>query len=138
MSIFNIPDKRLSTEYRRQLKKIAKGGIGYDDAVNLLFRECKRFPEWSAMWPTIVKRKSQSISITIHVAKASADPDSYGYKQKMAVTGRPPSTVAHQRLIEGSPKYLVEHGLEIIKATKTMSEILTTLEQTCLGENTNS
>jgi hypothetical protein len=70
---------------------------------------------------------------------ALAVPNGSRYKQSMQYYGRPPATVAHKRVIEGSIYEIADLTLAIIRAAKGIAETLTALEQTkCSKEDINS
>ena len=150
--IFNLTDRRLETQHKKILrrldKRLAKGISGYDEVVELIKGECDRFQESAMAWPVVLRRRSSpkrrekkgdTLEIQIKVVHALSRPDSAKYQQSMQYYGRPPSYVAHKRLISGKCADLAEQGLAIVRAAKTISEILTVLEQTkCSEENTSS
>jgi hypothetical protein len=125
--IFAIPRKRINAEFRRLAKRKYKT---YDDVVQMLLKQCDRFPPAAVAWPTVLKRKGDRIEIGIKVANALAKKDSAKYQQSMQYYGRPPASLAHKRVLDGTNAEMVSLALEIIKTAKEIAETLTVLEST--------
>jgi hypothetical protein len=141
--IFVLSDKRLEANHKRLLKSVQKkikdAVFDYDKVVALFQEECRRFPDTAMAWPIVLRRKGDVLEMQIKVVNVLSQPDGAKYQQSMQYYGRPPSFVAHRRLIDGDLQELVEQGLAVIRATKTISEVLTVLEQTkCSEESTSS
>lgn len=141
--IFALSDKRLEANHKRLIesveRRLASGDFAYDRVIRILQEECHRFPDSAMAWPTVLKRKGEAVEIQIKVVNVLSQPDGAKFQQSMQYYRRPPSFVAHRRIIDGDALDLVEQGLAVIRATKTISEILTVLEQTkCSEGNTSS
>jgi hypothetical protein len=126
-SIFAIPRKRINAEFRRLAKRKYKS---YDDVVKMLMKQCDRFPPASVAWPTVLKRKGDRIEIGIKVANALSRAESAKYKQSVQYYGRPPASLAHKRVLDGTNEEMVQMALDIIKVAKEIAEALTVLEST--------
>lgn len=126
-TIFAIPRSRLNAEYRRLARRKWKS---YDDVVKMLMKQCDRFPPASVAWPTILKRKGDRIEIGIKIANALSKPGSAKYQQSMQYYGRPPASMAHKRVLDGTNEEMLKDALEIIKVAKEIAETLTVLEST--------
>lgn len=144
MDIFAVTDKVLENQHKKLLRKlngmIFRGEGVYNAIINVLQTECNRFPHTSVAWPVVLKRKGDAIEIQIKVVNALSHPEGAKYQQSMQYYGRPPAVVAHKRVIDGEGYYeLAEQSLAVIRATKTIAEVLTALEETkCSEENTST
>jgi len=143
MDIFAIPDKLLEKQHKKLLRRlngvIFRGEDVYNTIVTSLQAECNRFPNTSVAWPVILKRKGDAIEIQIKVVNALSHPEGAKYQQSMQYYGRPPAVVAHKRVIDGEGYYeLAEQSLAVIRATKTIAEVLTALEETKCSEESTS
>jgi hypothetical protein len=136
--IFAIPDRMLEKQHKKLLAKlndkIFDGNRAYDAIISTLQAECNRFPNTSMAWPSVLKRKGNAIELQIKIVNTLSHPNGAKYQQSMQYYGRPPAVVAHRRIVDGSLYEMAEQSLAIIRATKTISEVLTALEATKCSE----
>lgn len=136
--IFAVPDKVLEKQHQKLLTrlndKIFDGDRAYDTVISTLQAECNRFPNTSMAWPSVLKRKGNVIELQIKIVNTLSHPNGAKYQQSMQYYGKPPAVVAHRRIVDGSLYEMAEQSLAIIRATKTISEVLTALEATKCSE----
>jgi len=125
--IFMVPRKHINAEFRRLARRKYET---YDDVVQMILKQCERFPSASVAWPTVFKRSGQRIEIGIKVVNCQSKPTSQNYRRKVAHTGRPPAFLAHIRVLSGTNAEMAAMALEIIKVAKEIAESLTVLEST--------
>ena len=140
MSIFAVPMKELTKHHKQVLRRKR---LTYDDVINALQKHCSMFPDTSMAWPVMLRRKKVGnvyrVQAEIHVVKTMCTSSSKEYIRIMTNTGKRPDFIAHKRVIEGENlRDIANQALEIIRAAKTVAEILTVLEETCPSEEASN
>lgn len=132
MNIFSYTDEALENEHDLLLKQ----ELSYERLIDKLLDYVRAFPDTAMAWPSVTKRKGDGIEINIKAVKARAPEECATYKASMQWTGRPPSFVVHKRVIRGDLIEIARLALATIRAAKTISEVLTVLEETKCPDST--